>query len=136
MIMWIQYPYCLYWYIRRRLYLEYDKLNNLTKKNYLIIKKTDSKNVGVFNVEFALKLMIYRSLKSFICLKWILRICLQHCILSSTTFHSRPVPLIKKGHDRFTNVPFTPLTDQTWQVYDSYNCLCKILKTISWTTYN
>ena len=44
-------------------------------RRYLIIKKkTNSENVstpkvGVLNAEFALKLMIYRSLKSEICLK-------------------------------------------------------------------
>ena len=40
------------------------------------LKKTISENVstpkvGVLNIEFALKLRIYRSLKCFICLKWI-----------------------------------------------------------------
>ena len=41
-----------------------------------LIKKTNSENVstpkvGVLNVEFALKLRIYWSLKSVICIKWI-----------------------------------------------------------------
>ena len=41
-------------------------------------KKTNSENVStpkvvVLNVEFALKLSIYRSLRRFICLKWILK---------------------------------------------------------------
>ena len=45
------------------------------RRRYLIIKKeTNSENVstpkvGVLNVEFALKLRIYRYLKSLICLK-------------------------------------------------------------------
>ena len=62
-------------------------------------KKTNSENVStpkvaVLNVEFVLKLRIYRSLKSLICLKWIRRSFPQHCIPSSTTLHSRSLPLV------------------------------------------
>ena len=49
--------------------------------------------VRVLNVEFTLKLRIYRSLKSLICLKWIRKSFPQHCKLSSTTLHSRSLPL-------------------------------------------
>jgi len=62
----------------RKSYIE-NKTLPLTYKGTLqqlgdmIIKKTNSENVshkvGVLNVEFALKLRIYRSLKSLICLK-------------------------------------------------------------------
>ena len=62
----------------RKSYIE-NKTLPLTYKGTLqqlgdmIIKKTNSENVspkvGVLNVEIALKLRIYRSLKSLICLK-------------------------------------------------------------------
>jgi len=50
-------------------------------------KKTNFENistpkVGVLNVEFALKLMIYRSLKNFICLNLIRK-------MSSRTLHTQ-----------------------------------------------
>jgi len=52
--------------------------------------------VGVLNVEITLKLRIYRSLKSLICLKWIRKkFSTTHCILSSTTLYSRSLPLRK-----------------------------------------
>ena len=58
----------------------------------LILKTYPPPKVGVLNVEF--KLRIYRSLKSLICLKnEFKRSFPQHCILSSTTLHSRSVPL-------------------------------------------
>ena len=47
----------------------------------------------ILNVDFALKLRIYRSLKSVICLKRILKNMSTHCILSLTTLHCRSVPL-------------------------------------------
>ena len=63
-------------------------------------KKTNYENVstpklGVLNVEFALKLRIYRSLKSFICLVLKKFSRTLQSILSSTTLHSRPVNLFK-----------------------------------------
>ena len=53
--------------------------NLIFKNDYNLItdsKKTNSENVsilkvGVLNVEFALQLRIYKSLKSLICIKWI-----------------------------------------------------------------
>ena len=47
---------------------------NILKSMWLFKKKTNSENVstpkeGVLNVEFALKLRIYKSYKSLICLK-------------------------------------------------------------------
>jgi len=39
--------------------------------NNLKITNSETPKVGVMNVEFALKLRIYRSLKSLLCLKWI-----------------------------------------------------------------
>ena len=64
-------------------------------RRYLIIKKTNSENVstpkvGVLKVEFALKLRINRSLKCLICFQ-------QHCILSSSTLHSRITPFKKEN---------------------------------------
>ena len=49
-------------------------------------KKNDSENVSppkstILNVDFVLKLRVYRSLKSLYVSKESLRICLQHCIL-------------------------------------------------------
>ena len=49
----------------------------------------------ILNVDFGLKLSNFTSWKGFICLKWILRICPQHCILSLTTLHSRSVPFMR-----------------------------------------
>ena len=40
----------------------------------------------ILNVDFALQLSIYTSLKRFICLKWILKMSPQNYILSSTTY--------------------------------------------------
>ena len=65
---------------------------------YLIIKKkTNSENVsnpkvGVLNIEFALKLRIYRSLESFIRLKWI-RKKLSPTLYTQFTSRSRSLPL-------------------------------------------
>ena len=55
----------------------------------------------IFKVDFAIKLSKYRPKNSFICLK---RICPQYCILSSTTIHSRSLPLrFHKNLRNFTN---------------------------------
>jgi len=62
------------------------------------LKKTNSENVstpkvGVLNIEFVLKLRIYRSLKRLICLKWI-RKKFSTTLHYSTTLHSLSLPLI------------------------------------------
>ena len=106
-----------------RLLIFYDKINfyflkmflNMTSVVYCRIflhfmsslinnKKTNSESVstpkiGVLNVGFALKLRIYRSLKSVICLKWIrsFRSFRQHCVLSSTTYLAPLMSICFKG---------------------------------------
>ena len=81
-------------------------------RRYLIISKKQfwkrvhsRPKVGVLNVDFALKLRIYRSLKSLICLKYkSKRKFPQYCILSSSTLHSRSLPLKVMEKDRGENL--------------------------------
>ena len=76
--------------------------NNFKKT---ILKTCSRPKVGVLNVDFALKLRIYRSLKSLICLKYkSKRRFPQYCILSSSTLHSRSLPLKVMEKDRGENL--------------------------------
>ena len=65
------------------------------RRCYWIIKKTILKIISTewTIIEFALLQNIYTSLKRPIDLKWIIKISLQNCILSSTTIHCRSLPL-------------------------------------------
>ena len=75
---------------------EYAVLLHFMSSLFNNFKQTNSENVstpkvGVLNVTFALKLRIYRSLKSLICLQWIRKKF--STTPSSTTLHSRSLPL-------------------------------------------
>ena len=90
-------------------------------------KKTNSESVstpkiGVLNVGFALKLRIYRSLKSVICLKWIrsFRSFRQHCVLSSTTYLAPLMSICFKGG----------LMDKRGSTYFLMDCVCRNIKDI------
>jgi len=55
-------------YCRTSLHFKSSLFNNLRKTNS---ENISTPKVGVVNIEFTLKIRIHRSLKSFICLKWI-----------------------------------------------------------------
>ena len=80
-------------------------------------KKNNSENVstpkvGVLNVEFALNFRIYRSLKSFTCLKWIRKkfSTILHTQFSYLTYPVTPfkayVETVMKGLSTYFQVPF------------------------------
>ena len=50
-----------------------DRLCKVVELSTQCCENVSTAKVGVLNVEFALELRIYRPLKSFICLKWILK---------------------------------------------------------------
>ena len=71
------------------------KLSMFIYLSMLGIKKNDSKKYRPkFKRRLCTHLSNYTSWKRFIRLKWILKICLQYCILGLTTIHCRSLPLM------------------------------------------
>ena len=71
------------------------------KKLILKTYPLSTPKVGVLNVEFALKLRIYRSLKSLICLKWIIYLLcfmlIGHIKILIWVIRRLPIPLLYIG---------------------------------------